>query len=148
MPQQNTDKQPRSVAPIAQGGGVPSNEAERPAGTTVRKGDDKKPGGSGPSTAAQPAAATKAAPRESDAKRSEQGLPPTATADLAAEGRRAPMDDREQRIREIAYFLWEQEGYPDGRAEEHWAAAQAVVDAQDAERKNAGDDPRGEPLEK
>jgi Protein of unknown function (DUF2934) len=27
------------------------------------------------------------------------------------------MDDKEQRIREIAYSLWEEEGYPEGRAE-------------------------------
>jgi hypothetical protein len=56
------------------------------------------------------------------------------------------MDDREQRIRDIAYFLWEGEGCPEGRAFEHWAAAEAVVDAQDAESKNSADDAQGEPL--
>jgi hypothetical protein len=56
------------------------------------------------------------------------------------------MDDREQRIRDIAYFLWEEEGCPEGRAFEHWAAAEAVVDAQDAESKNSADDAQGEPL--
>jgi hypothetical protein len=56
------------------------------------------------------------------------------------------MDDKEQRIREIAYSLWKEEGYPEGRADEHWAAAEAVVDAQDGERENIKDDPRGEPL--
>jgi hypothetical protein len=56
------------------------------------------------------------------------------------------MDDREQRIRDIAYFLWEEEGRPEGRALEHWAAAEALVDAQDAESSNSEDDARGEPL--
>jgi hypothetical protein len=56
------------------------------------------------------------------------------------------MDDKEQRIREIAYSLWEEEGCPEGRADEHWAAAEAIVDAQDGERENIEDDPRGEPL--
>jgi hypothetical protein len=154
MPQENkpnTDKQAGKAAPIAEGGGAPRDEVERPARTAVGKDDagDRKPGRSGPSPAPRPAAATKAAaPRESDDKPSEQGLPPAASAGLAAEGRRPGMDDREQRIREIAYFLWEQEGYPDGRAEEHWAAAEAVVDAQDAEQKKGEEDPRGEPLKK
>ena len=55
-------------------------------------------------------------------------------------------DDRESRIREIAYFLWEQEGYPDGQADRHWAAAEAVVDAEDEDREAMPMDPRGEPL--
>jgi hypothetical protein len=42
------------------------------------------------------------------------------------------MTDREQRIREIAYFLWENEGRPDDRAELHWTAAEAIVDAEGA----------------
>ena len=147
----NTDKQAGKAAPIAERRGAPRDEVERPARTAVGKDDGgaKKSGESGPSPAARPAAAKKAGPpRNTDAKRSEQGSPPTASAGLAAEGRRPRMDDRAQRIREIAYFLWEQEGYPDGRAEEHWAAAEAVVDAQDAERKNGEEDPRGERLEK
>jgi Protein of unknown function (DUF2934) len=32
-------------------------------------------------------------------------------------------DDAERRTRERAYFLWEQEGRPEGRAEAHWDAA-------------------------
>lgn len=31
--------------------------------------------------------------------------------------------ERDQRRREIAYQLWEQEGRPDGRADEHWSKA-------------------------
>ena len=147
----NTDKQGGKADPTAERRGAPRDEIEGPARTVVAKDDggDRKPGGSGPSPAAQPAAAKKAAaPRNSDAKRSEQGSPPTASAGLAAQGRRGGMDDREQRIREIAYFLWEQEGYPDDRAEEHWAAAEAVVDAQDAEPKDGEEDLQRKPLKK
>ena len=53
------------------------------------------------------------------------------------------MNDREQRIHEIAYYLWEQEGCPEDQAERHWAAAAAVVEAQDAEGENMEEDVRG-----
>jgi hypothetical protein len=33
----------------------------------------------------------------------------------------------EIRIREVAYFLWEQEGRPEGQAERHWDLASALV---------------------
>jgi hypothetical protein len=153
MPQgqkQNSDKQAGKAVPIAEPRGAPMDEVERPPRTAAGKdnGGDKRPGGSDPSPAIGPAATKAAAPGGSDAKRSEPESPPTASAGLAAEGRRTPMDDREQRIREIAYYLWEQEGYLDGKSEEHWSAAEAVVDAQDAERSNADEGPRGEPLEK
>jgi hypothetical protein len=146
----DTDMQAGKAAPIAERRGARENEVERPARAAAGKDDggDKKPGGSGPSPAAPAAAKEAAAPRGSDVNRSTQGSPPTASAGLAAQGRRGRMDDREQRIREIAYFLWEQEAYPDGRAEEHWAAAEAVVDAQDAERKTGEEGPQGKPLEK
>jgi hypothetical protein len=42
------------------------------------------------------------------------------------------MDDRSQRIREIAYRLWEEEGRPRGRADEHWRQAAALVEAEEA----------------
>ena len=45
------------------------------------------------------------------------------------------MDDRNQRIREIAYYLWEQEGCPESQADRHWAAAVAIVEQQDVERR-------------
>ena len=32
-------------------------------------------------------------------------------------------DRDEDAIRERAYFIWEQEGCPDGRAQDHWLAA-------------------------
>ena len=36
-------------------------------------------------------------------------------------------DDTEQSVREAAYFLWEREGRPEGRALEHWRAAQRIA---------------------
>lgn len=44
--------------------------------------------------------------------------------------------DREQRLRRRAYDVWEREGRPEGRAEEHWRAA---------ESDEAGDDPASSP---
>jgi hypothetical protein len=39
----------------------------------------------------------------------------------------------EQGVREAAYFIWEQEGRPDGRAQSHWvrAVSEASGDAPD-----------------
>jgi hypothetical protein len=37
-------------------------------------------------------------------------------------------NDREQRIRDRAYALWEQEGGGHGRHEEHWARATGEID--------------------
>lgn len=39
--------------------------------------------------------------------------------------------DREQRIRERAYRLWEQAGQPEGREEEFWHQATAEIEAED-----------------
>ncbi len=39
------------------------------------------------------------------------------------------MSAREQRIRVIAYHLWEQEGRPDGNSERLWLAAEAQYEA-------------------
>ncbi len=38
-------------------------------------------------------------------------------------------EDRQKRIRELAYAIWQQEGRPEGRAEEHWRMAEAAVEA-------------------
>jgi Protein of unknown function (DUF2934) len=40
------------------------------------------------------------------------------------------MTNRERRIREIAYQLWEQEGRPDGHAERLWLVAEARFEAE------------------
>jgi hypothetical protein len=145
-----TDNQDGKAASVAERRAPPKDGLEPTVRTAVRKdeGGAKKPSGSGPSPAQQPPAPQP----KSDAERREQELQPTANAGLAAQGRRGPMDDKEhmddkeQRIREIAYFLWEQEGYPGGREGDHWAAAVAVVEAQDAERKKGQDEPQGKPL--
>jgi uncharacterized protein YjbJ (UPF0337 family) len=42
--------------------------------------------------------------------------------------------DRERRIRDRAYELWEQEGRPDGREHAHWREAESAIDAEDAVR--------------
>lgn len=45
-------------------------------------------------------------------------------------------EDRLQRIREIAYGLWEKEGYPEGRHEEFWLRAE-TIEEQDAQLPHA-----------
>ena len=57
------------------------------------------------------------------------------------------MNERDQRVREIAYFLWLGEGCPDQEAERHWRAAEAWHDSEDAERKSIEGEPPGEPAE-
>jgi Protein of unknown function (DUF2934) len=37
-------------------------------------------------------------------------------------------DHLEQRIRELAYHLWEVEGRPDGRQDEYWNRAQELLE--------------------
>ena len=39
----------------------------------------------------------------------------------------APMNDREQQVRERAYYMWEAEGRPHGRAEIHWIMAEIAT---------------------
>jgi hypothetical protein len=65
-------------------------------------------------------------------------------------------DDRDARIRAVAYRIWLEEGCPDGRAEAHWEMARDLVAFEDghgaATRPNplAGNRERtggGEPVE-
>ncbi|WPY93952.1 DUF2934 domain-containing protein [Limimaricola variabilis] len=42
-------------------------------------------------------------------------------------------DDREERIRQRAYDLWQREGAPEGRDQDHWHEAVAQIDAEMAE---------------
>lgn len=51
-----------------------------------------------------------------------RGGPLTPYADVL-ELRLQKFERAEQRIRERAYFLWRQEGCPEGRADEHWHRA-------------------------
>jgi hypothetical protein len=39
--------------------------------------------------------------------------------------------DIETRIRERAYTLWDQDGRPEGRAEEYWEKARRLIEAED-----------------
>jgi DUF2934 family protein len=57
------------------------------------------------------------------------------------------MTDRDDRVREVAYFLWLEEGCPEGQAERHWRDAQAIVEAGPIERKRIEGEPPGEPAE-
>jgi Protein of unknown function (DUF2934) len=54
--------------------------------------------------------------------------------------------DRNERLREIAYFLWLDDGCPDGEADRHWSAAEALLDSEPLERKRMEGEPPGEPL--
>ena len=40
----------------------------------------------------------------------------------------------EERIRRRAHEIWEREGRPEGRHEEHWAWARREVEAEDGDR--------------
>ena len=44
----------------------------------------------------------------------------------ALETRRQMLKRAEQRVRERAYFLWQHEGCPEGRANEHWHQASEI----------------------
>ena len=54
-----------------------------------------------------------------------RGGPLTPYADVL-QTRAEAFEMAQQRIRERAYFLWIEEGYPDNRAHEHWQQAQSA----------------------
>jgi hypothetical protein len=54
--------------------------------------------------------------------------------------------DRSDRIREIAYFLWLDEGCPEGEEERHWTTAQALLESEPEQRKRIEGEPPGEPV--
>ena len=59
------------------------------------------------------------------------------------------MTDRHERLSELAYFLWREEGCPEGEAERHWLTAEALLDAAEpAERKHTEGEPPGDSGEK
>ncbi len=41
--------------------------------------------------------------------------------------------EREEKIRSIAYSIWEKEGYPEGRQMEHWLKAETICDTESPE---------------
>jgi Protein of unknown function (DUF2934) len=62
--------------------------------------------------------------------------------------------DRNDRIREIAYFLWLDEGRPDGESERHWTTAEGLLEPEPEQReeseperrKRIEGEPPGEPV--
>lgn len=40
----------------------------------------------------------------------------------------------EEQIRELAYTLWEREGYPEGKHLDHWFAAKQILEEQERAR--------------
>ena len=48
---------------------------------------------------------------------------------------------RDERIADIAHKIWEEEGRPEGMADEHWARAMAIVDAEVLTEKPAAKKP-------
>jgi len=53
--------------------------------------------------------------------------------------------DRNDRIREIAYFLWVDEGRPEGEEARHWTRAEALLESEPEQRKRIEGEPPGEP---
>jgi hypothetical protein len=49
------------------------------------------------------------------------------------------IDDRQERIRQRAYAIWENEGRPEGSHRQHWDQASAEIDLEDSRR---GQQPR------
>ncbi|HEY6733945.1 MAG TPA: DUF2934 domain-containing protein [Roseiarcus sp.] len=69
----------------------------------------------------------------------------SSTHDQAEPGSTTP--DRNDRIREIAYFLWLDEGCPEGEEERHWTTAEALLlESEPEQRKRIEGEPPGEPL--
>jgi hypothetical protein len=47
--------------------------------------------------------------------------------------------DMEERIRERAYYIWLQEGRPEGRDKEHWELAKAQIVAEEQQQADQSD---------
>ncbi len=57
------------------------------------------------------------------------------------------MTDHNDRIREHAYFLWLEEGCPEGQAERHWVAAETRVEGEPLEPAPVEAEPVREPAQ-
>jgi hypothetical protein len=51
------------------------------------------------------------------------------------------MENKEQRIRDIAHRIWEEECRPFGQEDQHWDKARQIVDRKDAERAELASGP-------
>lgn len=60
------------------------------------------------------------------------------------DGQRTDRDDREQRIREMAHRIWEDEGRPPGQEKRHWEMAESLIDV---DQKRVGSETTPEPAE-
>ena len=54
--------------------------------------------------------------------------------------------DRDEKVRDRAYLIWEREGRPDGRRSEHWAQAEREID-NEADARLAGAGAKVTPLD-
>jgi Protein of unknown function (DUF2934) len=54
----------------------------------------------------------------------------------------------EQRIRELAFQLWEQDGHLDGQSDRHWEMARSIIAREDAERREIEGEPPGDSAER
>ena|SRR5579862_8560624 len=64
----------------------------------------------------------------SDAHGEEPEVPTKSGANVPLEPpRKVTLIDREQRIRDRAYAIWEYEGRPDGKSERHWRLAEQAI---------------------
>ncbi len=55
------------------------------------------------------------------------------------------MTDRNDRVREFAYFLWLEEGRPEDAAERHWLAAEGLLEDEPLESESTGGKTPAEP---
>jgi hypothetical protein len=55
------------------------------------------------------------------------------------------MTDRNDRVRESAYFLWLDEGSPEDAAERHWLAAEGLLEDEPLESESTGGKTPAEP---
>jgi hypothetical protein len=78
-----------------------------------------------------------------------------AESSTVGQGEQGPATtDRNDRIREIAYFLWLDEGSPDGEEERHWTTAEGLLEpeperreeSEPERRKRIEGEPPGEPV--
>src|SRR5271163_2566920 len=68
----------------------------------------------------------------------------SSTHDQPQPGQATP--DRNDRIREVAYFLWLDEGRPEGEEARHWTTAEALLESEPEQRKRIEGEPPGEPV--
>jgi Protein of unknown function (DUF2934) len=82
--------------------------------------------------------------RQADLRRQKKPPQRASATPLAAEPK-AGMTDRDQHVRDIAYFLWLEDGCPEGDDERHWLAAETLVDSEPPEAAQLDDRPADEP---